>query len=71
MTLALEASRRAFVRNPVASAAAVRENRDRLLSGPSTVERMAPTMRSPSKAGLVMMRVRIWCTMSNISASPE
>ena len=28
-------------------------------------------MRSPSKLGLVMMRVRMACMASNISASPE
>ena len=31
--------------------------------------KMAPRMRSPVKAGLVMMRVRISCTLANISSS--
>ena len=33
--------------------------------------RIAPRMRSPVKAGLVMMRERIWWIRSYISASPE
>jgi hypothetical protein len=33
--------------------------------------RIAPTIRSPSNAGLVMMRVRISWMRSNISSSPE
>ena len=33
--------------------------------------RIAPRMRSPLKAGLVMMRVRISWIRSNISSSPE
>ena len=31
--------------------------------------RIAAMIRSPSKLGLVMMRVRIWCTSANISSS--
>src|SRR5262245_61208906 len=32
---------------------------------------MAPMMRSPVKAGLVMMRARISCTMANICSSVD
>src|SRR5665647_3537984 len=34
-------------------------------------KRIAPRMRSPVNAELVMIRVRIWWMRSNISASPE
>ena len=30
---------------------------------------IAPRIRSPLKLGLVMMRVRIWCTIASISSS--
>jgi len=33
--------------------------------------RIVARIRLPSKLGLVMMRVRIWCTRSNICTSPD
>jgi hypothetical protein len=33
--------------------------------------KIAPSIRSPSKAGLVATRVRISCTSRNISSSPD